>query len=257
MYIDPTRYSGRPADCASRLPKEQRCYDLLDRLGIAYFRVDHDHADTIEACEAVEQVLGEKICKNLFLCNRQKTQFYLLMLEGEKVFKTKDLSKQLGVARLSFADPADMEKYLDITPGSVSVLGLMNDPDNAVQLVIDRPIAESASIGCHPCINSSTLAIATADILEKFLPAVHHPPILVDLPGPGVTSPPRFAQHLPFTRGGFFTPAPKAPLVKGSFFTPAPKAPLVKGSWRGAPEGLPRRSGPKAPLPGDAVTEGD
>ena len=99
MYIDPTRYSGRPADCASRLPKD----DLLDRLGIAYFRVDHDHADTIEACEAVEQVLGEKICKNLFLCNRQKTQFYLLMLEGEKVFKTRDLSKQLGVARLSFA----------------------------------------------------------------------------------------------------------------------------------------------------------
>ena len=184
MYIDPTRYSGRPADCAARLPKEQRCYDLLGRLGISYFRVDHDHADTIEACEAVEQVLGEKICKNLFLCNRQKTQFYLLMLEGEKVFKTKDLSKQLGVARLSFADPADMEKYFDITPGSVSVLGLMNDPDNAVQLVIDRPIAESASIGCHPCINSSTLAIATADILEKFLPAVHHPPILVDLPDP-------------------------------------------------------------------------
>ena len=96
MYIDPTRYSGRPADCASRLLKEQRCYDLLGRLGIAYFRVDHDHADTIEACEAVEQVLGEKICKNLFLCNRQKTQFYLLMLEGEKVFKTRDLSKQLG-----------------------------------------------------------------------------------------------------------------------------------------------------------------
>ena len=111
----------------------------LTACGIAYFRVDHDHADTIEACEAVEQVLGEKICKNLFLCNRQKTQFYLLMLEGEKVFKTKDLSKQLGVARLSFADPADMEKYLDITPGSVSVLGLMNDPDNAVQLVIDQP----------------------------------------------------------------------------------------------------------------------
>ena len=184
MYIDPTRYSGRPADCASRLPKEQRCYDLLGRLGIAYFRVDHDHADTIEACEAVEQVLGEKICKNLFLCNRQKTQFYLLMLEGEKVFKTRDLSKQLGVARLSFADPADMEKYLDITPGSVSVLGLMNDPDNAVQLVLDKPIAESTRIGCHPCINTSTLAVSTQDILTKFLPAVHHEPIIVDLPDP-------------------------------------------------------------------------
>ena len=184
MNVCKTVFEGRPEDFEKRLPKEQRCYDLLDGLGVAYTRVDHDFADTIEACEAVEAVLGEKICKNLFLCNRQKTQFYLLMLEGEKVFKTRDLSKQLGVARLSFADPADMEKHLDITPGSVSVLGLMNDPDNAVQLVIDRPIAASKAIGCHPCINSSTLAIATADILEKFLPAVHHPPILVDLPDP-------------------------------------------------------------------------
>ena len=179
-----TLQQGRPENAAERLPVERACYDLLDKLGIPYGRVDHDEAATLEACEAVDAALGAEICKNLFLCNRQKTQFYLLMLEGEKVFKTKDLSKQLGVARLSFADPADMEKYLDITPGSVSVLGLMNDPDNAVQLVIDRPIAESASIGCHPCINSSTLAIATADILEKFLPAVHHPPILVDLPDP-------------------------------------------------------------------------
>ena len=236
MYIDPTRYSGRPADCASRLPKEQRCYDLLGRLGIAYFRVDHDHADTIEACEAVEQVLGEKICKNLFLCNRQKTQFYLLMLEGEKVFKTKDLSKQLGVARLSFADPADMEKYLDITPGSVSVLGLMNDPDNAVQLVIDRPIAESASIGCHPLHQLLHPRHRHGGHPRKIPPRRPPSPHPCRPSGPGVTSPPRFAQHLPFTRGGFFTPAPKAP--------------LVKGSWRGAPEGLPRRSGPKAPLPG-------
>ena len=172
MYIDPTRYSGRPADCASRLPKEQRCSDLLDRLGIAYFRVDHDHADTIEACEAVEQVLGEKICKNLFLCNRQKTQFYLLMLEGEKVFKTKDLSKQLGVARLSFADPADMEKYLDITPGSVSVLGLMNDKAGKVRLLIDRDLLKDKRFGCHPCINTSTLAFSTRDLIEKIIPAI-------------------------------------------------------------------------------------
>ena len=129
MYIDPVRYEGRPGNVPERLEKEQRCYALLDELKIPYARVDHEHADTIEACEAVEQVLGEKICKNLFLCNRQKTQFYLLMLEGEKVFKTKDLSRQLGVARLSFAASADMEKYLDITPGSVSVLGLMNDTE--------------------------------------------------------------------------------------------------------------------------------
>ena len=184
MELDQTLYIGRPADCSGRLPKEVACYDLLDRLHIPYTRADHEHADTIEACEAVERVLGEKICKNLFLCNRQKTNFYLLMLEGDKVFKTKDLSKQLGVARLSFADAEDMERYLNITPGSVSVLGLMNDTENHVQLVIDKPIHDSQRIGCHPCINTSTLAISTQDILNTLLPAVHHEPIVVDLPLP-------------------------------------------------------------------------
>ena len=184
MYIDPVRYEGRPDNASERLEKERRCYALLDGLQIPYARVDHEHADTIEACEAVEQVLGEKICKNLFLCNRQKTQFYLLMLEGEKVFKTKDLSKQLGVARLSFAGSEEMLQYLDITPGSVSVLGLMNDTENRVQLVIDKPVYEDETLCCHPCINSATLQLSMRDIIEKFLPHVAHTPIMVDLPEP-------------------------------------------------------------------------
>lgn len=183
MYLS-KREIGRPRDVGGRLEKEIACYDLLDALGIAYTRVDHEHADTIEACEAVEAVLGEKICKNLFLCNRQKTDFYLLMLEGNKVFKTKDLSKQLGVSRLSFADAADMERFLNITPGSVSVLGLMNDSENHVKLVIDRPVYESKTVGCHPCINTSSLAVSMHDILKTFLPHVHHSPIVVDLPDP-------------------------------------------------------------------------
>ena len=182
MYIDPVRYEGRPGNVSGRLEKEQRCYALLDELQIPYARVDHEHADTIEACEAVEQVLGEKICKNLFLCNRQKTQFYLLMLEGEKVFKTKDLSRQLGVARLSFAAPADMEKYLDITPGSVSVLGLMNDAQRRVHLLIDNDLLADEYLGCHPCINTSTLRIAMGDVLHKLIPAMGHEPAFVILP---------------------------------------------------------------------------
>ena len=143
-------YTGRPEDAAGRLAKEVACYDLLDGLGVSYTRVDHDFADTIEACEAVEQVLGEKICKNLFLCNRQKTNYYLLMMPGEKVFKTKDLSKQLGVARLSFASPEDMLRLLNIAPGSVSVLGLMNDKENEVQLVIDKPVLEDETLRLPP-----------------------------------------------------------------------------------------------------------
>ena len=183
FYLDEQRYIGRP-DGADRIPMEMACYDLLDSLGVAYARVDHSHADTIEACHAVEQVLGWPVCKNLFLCNRQKTQFYLLMLEGDKVFKTKDLSKQLGVSRLSFADAADLQEKLGLQPGSVTVLGLMNDPDNQVQLVMDRPIYEGAQVALHPCISTSTLALSREDLLERVLPKLHHEPIVVDLPDP-------------------------------------------------------------------------
>ena len=180
MYIDQTLYTGRPTD--RRIDKEERCYDLLDRLGVEYYRVDHEHADTIEACEEVEELLGCKICKNLFLTNRQQTDFYLLIMPGEKPFKTKLLSKQIGSARLSFAGPEHMEQYLDITPGSVSVLGLMNDREKKVRLLVDRDLLAEESFGCHPCINTSSLRFRTTDLFEKILPALEHEPTFVELP---------------------------------------------------------------------------
>lgn len=175
-------YSGRPKDLSGRLDKEIRVYDLLDELSVDYKRVDHPAADTMEACLEIEKVLGVEICKNLFLRNRQKTEFYLLMMPGAKPFKTKDITKQLGCARLSFAEAEFMEQFLDITPGSVSVLGLMNDKKNKVRLVIDKDILDGEYIGCHPCINTSSLAIKTADILNKFLPAVSHTATTVEMP---------------------------------------------------------------------------
>ena len=175
-------YSGRPADINSRLSKEVRVYDLLDKLGIEYKRADHPAAETMEACLEIEKVLGVEICKNLFLRNRQKTEFYLLMVPGSKPFKTKDITKQLGCARLSFAEAEFMEEFLDITPGSVSVLGLMNDKESRVRLTIDKDILEGEYIGCHPCINTSSLAIKTEDILNKFLPAVGHTATTVEMP---------------------------------------------------------------------------
>ena len=175
-------YSGRPADINSRLSKEVRVYDLLDKLGIEYKRADHPAAETMEACLEIEKVLGVEICKNLFLRNGQKTEFYLLMMPGSKPFKTKDITKQLGCARLSFAEAEFMEEFLDITPGSVSVLGLMNDIENRVRLIIDKDILEGEYIGCHPCINTSSLAIKTEDILNKFLPAVGHTATTVEMP---------------------------------------------------------------------------
>lgn len=172
---------GRPSDADKRLPKEQKCYDMLDRLGVEYAGVDHEHADTIEVCHEIESTLGAKICKNLFLTNRQQTEFYLLLMPGDKPFKTKLLSKQIGTARLSFASSEHMQELLDITPGSVSVLGLMND-GGRVHLVIDSDLLKDEFIGCHPCINTSTLRIRTSDILEKLLPEVGHEYAVVELP---------------------------------------------------------------------------
>ena len=166
--------NGRPTDTQGRLDKEIRVYDFLDSLGVSYQRIDHEAAMTMEACEEIDRTLEATICKNLLLCNRQETQFYLLMLPGDKVFKTKDLSAQIGSSRLSFAKAEYMEQYLDITPGSLSVLGLMNDKDRMVRLLIDEDVLTGEYIGCHPCINTSSLRLKTKDLFNTFLNAVDH-----------------------------------------------------------------------------------
>ena len=172
---------GRPADTTGRLDKEIRTYDLLDRLGVEYDRVDHAPAMTMEDCKEVDEILEAMVCKNLFLCNRQETAFYLLMIPDTKVFHTKDLSAQIDSARLSFAKPEYMEKFLDITPGSVSVLGLANDKENQVQLLIDSDVLKDPFLGCHPCINTSSLRMRTVDLIEKVLPAMGHDFVKVKL----------------------------------------------------------------------------
>lgn len=173
---------GRPVNTTGRLEREIKVYDWLDRLGIEYERTDHEEANTMEACNEIDRVLNTIICKNLFLCNRQETQFYLLMMPGDKPFKTKDLSAQIQSARLSFGKPEYMEEFLHIKPGAVSIMGLMNDTANRVQLLIDKPVIESEYIGCHPCVSTSSLKLKTEDVLNKFLPAVNHKPIIVELP---------------------------------------------------------------------------
>ena len=177
---------GRPENTDNRRDKEIRVYDFLDKIGIKYQRIDHEAAMTMEACEEIDRALGDNttICKNLFLCNRQETDFYLLLMPGDKPFKTKDLSAQIHSARLSFAKPEYMEKYLDITPGSVSVLGLMNDSEKKVQLLIDEDVMKEPYFGCHPCINTSSLKFTTEDLMQKIIPALEHEPVTVTLPVP-------------------------------------------------------------------------
>ena len=174
---------GRPEDCSGRTEVEIKVYDLLDELGVEYLRADHEAAYTMEACREIDELLQATICKNLFLCNRQKTKFYLLMIPGDKVFKTKELSKQIGSARLSFAGEEDMVKYLALHPGSASVMGLMNDTENQVTLLVDEDVLAGEYLGCHPCVNTSSLKLKTADVFEKVLPAMHHEMTVVKLIG--------------------------------------------------------------------------
>ena len=173
---------GRPETNEGRLAKEIRVYDFLDNLGIAYGRVDHEAAMTMEACVWVDKALETTMCKNLMLCNRQCTDFYILLLPGEKKFKTSVLSKQIGSSRLSFADGQYMEEFLDITPGSLSVLGLMNDHEKRVQLLIDKDVLTGEYIGVHPCVNTASLKLKTTDLVEKIIPAMGHTPTYVELP---------------------------------------------------------------------------
>ena len=174
---------GRPENTDGRLEKEIRVYDFLDSLGVRYKRIDHEAAMTMEACEEIDRTLGEgaAICKNLFLCNRQETEFYLLLIPGEKPFKTKYLSAQIGSSRLSFGKPEYMEKFLDITPGSVSVLGLMNDQEKKVRLLIDEDVLTKPYFASHPCINTSSLRFDMKDLTEKIIPAMGHEPTIVNL----------------------------------------------------------------------------
>lgn len=194
-----TIYKGRPGNITGRQEREVRVYDLLDSIGVDYDRLDHAPAMTMEVCDAVNAAFGRMtleefkaedsndrtkhaiICKNLFLCNRQKTKFYLLMIPGDKKFLTKNLSAQINSSRLSFAGEEDMLNFLDVTPGSVSVLGLMNDHGHIVQLLIDSDVLQSEYVGCHPCINTSSLRMKTKDLMEKVIPALQHEPVIVNL----------------------------------------------------------------------------
>ena len=178
-------FHGSPDDMSGRSEREIRTYRFLDRLGISFDRTDHPDqpATSMEVCADVDAILNVHICKNLFLCNRQKTNFYLLVMPGDKPFKTKELSKQMGISRLSFAEEEFMEKFLDIHPGSVSVLGLMNDSEHRVKLVMDEDVLKEEMFGCHPCENTSSIRFATRDLTEVILPALNITPTIVHLAG--------------------------------------------------------------------------
>ena len=179
MYIS-RPYRGKPKDLDKRQEKERKCYEFLEKIGIDYEVVDHEEALDMDKCLEIETVLGVKICKNIMLCNRQETRFFIFMMPGDKKYVTKDVSKKIGMSRLSFAKQEHLKDYLNVTPGSVSVLGLLNDIDNRVELVIDRDVIGQNHIRCHPCVNTSTLKIKTDDFLTRIIPALNKEALIID-----------------------------------------------------------------------------
>ncbi len=178
MEISPI-YNTAPLD--TRTDAENRCYAILQELNIPFTRVDHDHADTMDDCAAISEVLDVSICKNLLLTPRNRSAFYLLCMAPDKPFTTKDFSKMIGASRLSFATGEDMVELLGCEIGSASILGLANDTEHRITLAMDRSVYEAEAFGCHPCKNTSSLRIATRDILDKFLPHTGHTVTVVDL----------------------------------------------------------------------------
>ena len=172
-------FEGAPAEV--REPAEQRVYATRQNLQIPFTRVDHEPAFTMEACVDISRALGVSVCKNLLLTPRNKSAYYLYCTEPEKPFSTKDFSKAIGSSRLSFASEEDLQALLGVAPGSASILGLMNDSAHRVTLVLDKSVAEAEFFGCHPCRNTSTLKLKTADVLHRFLPAVGYEPVILEL----------------------------------------------------------------------------
>ena len=167
-------FTGAPADMSGRAEREKAVYEFLAGTGVNYCRMDHAPTVTMEECAERGKKLGIVISKNIFLCNTQKTRFYLLVMPASKRYVTRIFSREIGSARLSFAPPEAMEKMLGCSPGSASVMGLLFDRENRVSLYFDRDVLRQEWFGCHPCINTTSLKFRMTDFTEKVLPALGH-----------------------------------------------------------------------------------
>lgn len=169
------------APTGERVAIEKKVYQILAKLQMEYKRVDNDIVETMEECKEIDEALETEIRKSIFLCNNKKTSFFLVVMPAEKSLDTAALAKKIGVPHLSFASGELMEKYLGTKPGSASIMGLITDEDDYVQLILDKKVAEEEWFGCNPGINTSHLKIRTDELLNKFLPYIRHKAKIMEL----------------------------------------------------------------------------
>ena len=159
----------------------QKIYEAFAMLGISFERVENDETLTMEDCLAIDERLDVHTAKTLFLCNRQKTNYYLFPTRGDKPFVTKDFGKALGISRVSFASAEDLEKYIGVLPGASTILGVLMESAKNVHLVIDREIAEAEFLCCPDGTRTGYIKLRTSDVLEKLIPFSGHSYEVIDI----------------------------------------------------------------------------
>lgn len=153
---------------------ETKVYQELERLNISYERVDNDTVETMEECVEISEKLGAEIRKTIVCCNRQKTEFFLVVLPASKRFDSKLFAAMMRTARVSFASAEDMESLIGLTPGEASVMGILNDPEAKIKVVVDKAVADAEWFACNPGANTTHIRFKTKQLLDTFLPAENH-----------------------------------------------------------------------------------
>lgn len=157
-----------------KTPLQEMTYKFLSENNIEFSRVDNDEAVTMEDCIEIDKALDMKTVKTLFLCNRQKTQFYLFVTEGDKPFVTKDFSSALGISRVSFASAEMLDEIIGTKVGATTIFGVLREQAQEVRVVFDKAVCESEWFGCSDGTTSCYMKLKTDDILNKLLPSSGH-----------------------------------------------------------------------------------
>ncbi len=160
-------------------PLQEKTYHALADLHIPFERVETDEAITMEDCVQINDKLGMKMVKTLFLCNRQQTAFYLFVTAGDKPFRAKDFSSALDIARVSFAPAELMEQMLGTKIGAATIFSTLIDYENLVQVVFDQEVLAEEWYGCSDGTTTGYMKVETQLILHRLLPHAKHTPIII------------------------------------------------------------------------------
>ncbi len=155
----------------------------LNELGVPHDVWEHQAAFTMEDCLALPFAAPDvTICKNILLCNRQQTDFYLYLTLAGKHFRTADVSKMLGVSRLSFAPEECLMDMLQLRSGSLNPMGLWYDAEHRITFVVDRAVQQTKRIAFHPCDNTATVVFDQDVFWQQVVPTLGKTPIFLDVP---------------------------------------------------------------------------